>query len=155
MAQGRGKKRGSGQNVHLSAAELLALEVRSTLEAGSATTVRVTQTRNGTLCALFSIRPECDEQWNQYMQTIMPALGQLPFAVWIGPTPVEHEGQTVPLWVLRIGTDTLGNLRRAVEEVRAVFMRVVNPGVDEPRPERFEWFTSRLSFGGDGLFENI
>ncbi len=155
MAQGCGKKRGSGQNVHLSAAELLALEVQSTLEAGSLTAVRVTQTLNGKLCTLFSIRPGCDEQWHQYMHTILPALGQLPFSVWIGPTPIEHEGQTVPLWTLRIDTEMLGNLRRAVQEVRTVFMRVVNGAVDGPAPDQYGWFTSQLSVRGDGLYENF
>ena len=155
MASTRGKKLGAAQNELLSSAELLQLEVRSSLEATWITNVRIVQSQHGTLCALFNIRPGLDVQWRRLMREIVPALEQLPFDVWIGQRFMLDGGRMVAPWFLQIEIEPLASLKRAVQEVRKVLMRVISGGVPEPRTMKYEWFTAQLARRGDGLIENM
>ena len=119
------------------------------------TTVRIVQSRDGTLRALFAIRPGLEAQWFRYLREIVPALAELPFEAWIGQRYMLDDGRLVTPWVLYVETATPGSLKRAIRDIRKIFMRVVNGAVDEPRPKRQDWFADQLARRGDGLIQNL
>ena len=119
----------------MAAYEYMQLEICSTIEATRLCSVKVIQTRGGTLRVLFTVADDLLPAWHDYLRRLVPALQRLWCNASIGQTCMMAGERLVAPWMLQVDTPDLSALRAAVQEVRIAFMRVVNPAVDLPGPE--------------------
>lgn len=145
MAKPQCKNHGREQSGRPTAAELLQLELRSTLEASWLCKVRAIQSRGGTLNVLFTVRQDLENAWFAYLALVLRSIDRLPFQIEFRQKYMLLHGRLVAPWLLVLETENAVELHIAVRGLREAFLRVINPAVDQPHEENFEWFQERMA----------